>query len=124
MGALGWRAECPPCTEAQEEEIAESMVNIQKMQKTQMKCRQVRRGRAGRGDAGQRLGAWRMLRGNGGGFTRPESEGWRGGVLISDLISPGQRGVGQTVQSNLVSVSHVMGTSAHPAFRQIVSTLP
>lgn len=60
MDALGLGSESPPCPEAQEEEIAESLVNIQKMQKTQMKCRQVRRRRAGLGggDAGQRLGVW------------------------------------------------------------------
>lgn len=34
--------ESPPLTEAQEEEITENLVNIQKMQKTQVKCRKVR----------------------------------------------------------------------------------
>ena len=35
--------ESPPPTEAQEEEITENLVNIQKMQKTQVKCRKVSR---------------------------------------------------------------------------------
>lgn len=34
--------ESPPLTGAQEEEITENLVNIQKMQKTQVKCRKVR----------------------------------------------------------------------------------
>lgn len=34
--------ESPPPTEAQEEEITENLMNIQKMQKTQVKCRKVR----------------------------------------------------------------------------------
>lgn len=33
--------ESPPPTEAQEDEITENLVNIQKMQKTQVKCRKV-----------------------------------------------------------------------------------
>lgn len=35
--------ESPPPTEAQEEEITENLVNIQKMQKTQVKCCKVSR---------------------------------------------------------------------------------
>ena len=56
-GRAGWRSfysfgplKSPPPTEAQEQEITENLVNIQKMQKTQVKCRKVSRaGWGGRG---------------------------------------------------------------------------
>ena len=58
-GRAGWRSfysfgplKSPPPTEAQEQEITENLVNIQKMQKTQVKCRKVSRaGWGGRGDS-------------------------------------------------------------------------
>lgn len=46
--------ESPPPTEAQEEEITENLMNIQKMQKTQVKCRKVSR----EGGTLCKLGIW------------------------------------------------------------------
>lgn len=49
--------ESPPPTEAQEDEITENLVNIQKMQKTQVKCRKVSR----EGETLCELGTWESL---------------------------------------------------------------
>lgn len=68
--------EPPPLTEAQEEEITENLVNIQKMQKNQVKCRKVRRGQGP-------LVGWGL-----GGLCRPPPLGWsqKAWTYISALL--------------------------------------